>query len=301
MVSETDKRRVLTATLQDRIFGVVNASFLAVVCIVVLYPLIYVLSASFSSPNAVSAGKVVLLPVDASLEGYKAVFKDGDIWVGYANSVFYMVVGTFIDLAVTMTAAYALSRKDLLFRKPLLFFFTFTLVFGGGIVPTYLVVKSVLGVNSRLDLLIPNAITITNLVIAISFIRSMPEELRESATIDGADDFTYFAKILLPLSGAIIGVLTMMYGLAHWNAFFDGFIYLQDKALFPLQVVLRNIIVLNEVDVTNMDVELMSKLAGLRDLMKFSLIVVASVPVIAIYPLIQRNFVKGMMIGSLKG
>ncbi len=291
------------STGTDIVFDVVNGIFLLLAAAATAYPLVYVLSASFSSPGAVTRGAVWLWPVEPSLEGYKAVFKNPDVITGYANSLIYMAAGTAINVAVTMTAAYALAQKDLPWRRAIMFLFTFTLLFSGGIIPLFLVTKAVIGVNNRLDMILPNAMSVTNLIIARTFIeQSIPGELRESAKIDGADDFRFFFKVVLPLSGPIVAVLTMLYALSHWNSFFFAFIFLMDKKLQPLQIVLRNILIMNEVAGESFqDLEYAARMAGRADLLKFSLIVVSSVPVLVLYPFIQKYFVKGIMIGSLKG
>lgn len=306
MVNIRNKKRVsasLLSTGGDKIFDMVNGIYLTIAVIVVLYPIIYIISASFSSPQAVVRGDVVLLPVEPSLEGYKKVFEDNDVMIGYMNSMIYMIVGTFINVSITMMAGFALAQKNLPGRKLIMLAFTFTLIFEGGIIPLYMVVLKTIGVNNRLSMLIPNAMSIWNLIIARTFFQqTLPDELREAAKMDGCSDFRFFFKIALPLSGAIAGVLVMLYALFHWNSFFTAFIFLTKKALFPLTYILRNKLLMNEIGVDSIqNVELAIKLAGLTDLMKYSLIVVSSVPVLLLYPLVQRYFVKGIMIGSIKG
>ncbi|MBN1648802.1 MAG: carbohydrate ABC transporter permease [Spirochaetales bacterium] len=293
----------LLSTGRDKLFDILNGIYLLVTVVIVVYPIIYILSASFSSPGAVSRGAVVLWPVEFSLEGYKKVFQNKSILIGYMNSLIYMSVGTIINVAVTMMAAYALAQKDLPGRKIIMLAFTFTLIFSGGIIPFYLVVKNTVGVNHRITMVIPNAMSVANLIIARTFFQqSIPVELREAAKMDGCNDFRFFFRIAIPLSSAIAGVLTILYALYHWNSFFYPFIFLSSKKLQPLQIVLRNILLMNEIGVDSIqNVEYASKLAGLNDLLKFSLIVVSSVPVLLLYPLVQRYFVKGILIGSLKG
>ncbi len=291
------------ASAGDLPFNVINAVFLALICIVIMYPLAYILSASFSSPGAVSRGAVWLWPVEISLRGYQAVFADRDVLTGFANSMIYMVCGTVLNLFITLTAAYALAQRRLPGGNFIMMFFTFTLLFSGGIIPLYLVVRALIGVNNRLDMILPNAMSVGNLIIARTFLRqNIPVELRESAMIDGADDFRFFFSIAIPLSGPIIGVLTMLYALMHWNSFFFAFVFLTDKALLPLQIVLRNILIISEVAMDSFgNLEYMAKVAGMMDLLKFAVIVVASLPILIIYPFVQRFFVKGIMIGSIKG
>lgn len=285
------------------IFDLVNAVFLTVVCILIIYPLLYVLSASFSSPGAVSRGAVWLLPVEPSLKGYSAVLRNKDVLTGYMNSMIYMVAGTVLNVTITLMAAYSLSRKELVGRTLIMILFTFTLLFSGGIIPLYLVVKATIGVNNRWDMILPNAMSVGYLIIARTFMRqNLPEELREAAKIDGSDDFRFFFQIVLPLSGPIIGVMTMLYALTHWNSFFFAFIFLTSKSLYSLQLILRNILIISEISTTSYgSMEYLDKIAGLKDLLKFSVIVVASAPVLVLYPFVQRYFVKGIMIGSIKG
>lgn len=291
------------ASVADSAFDAFNAAVLLAFTALAAYPLVYVLSASFSSAEAVMRGAVWLLPVEPSVEGYRAVFRNGDVITGYLNSGFYMTAGTALNVAITLMAGYALAQPDLPFRKILMLFFTFTLLFSGGIIPLYLVTKATIGVNNRLDMLLPNAISIANLIITRTFMKeNLPQELRESAKMDGAGDLRYFFSVAVPLSGPIIGVLTMLYALAHWNSFFYAFIFLQDRGLLPLQIVLRNILIMNEVASESFqDIAYAVKLAGMGDLLKFSLIVVSSLPVLAVYSFVQRYFVKGILVGSLKG
>jgi putative aldouronate transport system permease protein len=291
------------STGTDLVFDAVNGLFLLAISVVTAYPILYVLSASFSSPGAVTRGAVWLWPVDFSLEGYKAVFRNGDVVTGYANSLIYMVSGTAINVSITLMAGYALAQKELPGRKTIMFLFTFTLLFSGGIIPLYLVTKSVIGVNNRWDMILPNAMSIANLIIARTFIQqTIPAELRESAKMDGADDFRFFFSVVIPLSGPIIAVLTLLYALSHWNSFFFAFIFLQSRKLLPLQIVLRNILIMNETAGDSyQNLEYAAQMAGRSELLKFSLIVVSSVPVLILYPIAQKNFVKGIMIGSIKG
>jgi putative aldouronate transport system permease protein len=296
-------RTIRRSTGSDAVFDVVNTAFLALVCLVVLYPLIYVVSASFSSPAAVSRGAVWLYPVEPSLAGYRAVFADRDVLTGYANSLLYMVAGTALNVSITLMAAYALAQKRLPGGTPIMMIFTFTLLFSGGIIPLYLVVRATIGVNNRWDMILPNAMSVGNLIIARTYMRqNLPVELRESATIDGSDDFRYFFSVAIPLSGPIIGVLTMLYALTHWNSFFFAFVFLSTKSLLPLQIILRNILIISEIAMDSFqNLEYLARIAGMMNLLKFSVIVVASVPVLLLYPFVQRSFVKGIMIGSIKG
>lgn len=287
----------------DQIFNVVNYSILALFLVVVLYPLIYVVSASFSNGAAVIAGKVVLWPVDFSVAAYTKIFAYERIWSGYANSLFYAVVGTLINVGMTLIAAYPLARRDLYGRGLILGLFVFTMFFNGGLIPSYLLVKDLDMLNTRSALLIPQALSVWNLLIAITYFRSsIPPELLEAAQLDGCNDFQYFARILLPLSAPLIAVLSLFYAIGHWNQFFAALIYLTKVELYPLQIILRDILIQSQVDMNMMDdMKTMADKQAMRELMKYALIVVASVPVLMIYPFVQKYFVRGIMLGSIKG
>jgi putative aldouronate transport system permease protein len=271
--------------------------------LLVLYPLIFVISSSFSSADAVSSGKVILWPVDFSTEGYETVFENSQVGRGYLNSIFYTVFGTLISLSMTMMAAYALARKDLPFRGPLMFLFTFTMLFDGGMIPNYMLMRDLHFLNTPWAILLPGAIAVYNMIITRTFIaHNIPNELRESAEIDGCTDFQYFFRIVLPLSKAIIAVIALYYAVFQWNSYFSAFLYLTDKDLFPLQIVLRDILLANTIEASAIvEPELMAAKQGLADLLKYALIIVSSIPMMIVYPFIQKYFVKGVMIGSLKG
>jgi multiple sugar transport system permease protein/putative aldouronate transport system permease protein len=287
----------------DRAFTIANYTLLTIFLLVILYPLIYVVSASFSDGAAVIAGKVVLWPVNPSLMAYEKVFSYPQIWTGYGNSLFYAVVGTIVNVSMTLIAAYPLSRSDLYGRKLILGLFLFTLFFSGGLIPTYLLVRDLGLRNTRWALIIPQALSVWNLLIAITFIRSsIPHELLEASQLDGCSDFQYFLRVLLPLSTPLIAVLSLFYAIGHWNQFFAALLYLTDKDLFPLQIILRNILISSQVDMAMIeDIKVMAAREALRELLKYALIVVASVPVLIIYPFVQKYFVKGIMLGSVKG
>ena len=287
----------------DRIYYTVIHVILIVLLIIVLYPLIFVVSSSFSSPDAVSAGRVFLWPVDPSLEGYRAVFENGDVVSGYGNTILYTVLGTLINVAVTMVAAYPLSRKDLPGKSFFLFLFTFTMIFSGGMIPTYILIKDLHMINTLWAMVVPGALSVYNLMITRTYLQeSIPGELLEAAQIDGCGDGRYFFSIVLPLSKAIIAVLVLFYAIGHWNAYFNAFLYLNDRKLFPLQLVLREILIANTIDTsTIVDPEVAAAKQGMADLLKYSLIIVSTVPVMCLYPFVQKYFVKGVMIGSIKG
>lgn len=276
--------------------------FLAIFLLVVLYPLIYIVSASFSNPQAVTAGRVWLFPVDFSLRGYQVTFEDPQIITGYFNSLYYTVFGTLISVVLTVLVSYPLSRRDIYGANILMFLITFTLIFSGGLIPTYLVVKQLGMIDTRWALLIPQAVAAFQVIIARTFLRAaIPEELAEAAALDGCNDLQFLWSVVLPLSKPIIAVLALMYAISQWNGYFDALIYLKSSDLQPLQLVLRNILILNTTSGGAMDAAAMAQRQQLADLLKFCLVVVGSVPVLLLYPFVQRYFVKGILIGSIKG
>ncbi len=290
----------------DRLFYVVNDLILLFALLAVFYPLVYIFSASFSSPRAVTSGRVWLWPVEPSLEGYRAVFRHPLIMSGYANTVIYTAGQIVLSVTLTMAAAYPLSRTDLQGRGLFTFLFAFTMLFSGGLIPTYILMMQLGLLDTRLAVIIPGAIGVWNLIIARTFIQqTIPKELYDSASIDGCTDFRYLTAIVLPLSKPILAVLALFYGVGQWNSFFNAFIYLSSPRKYPLQLILREILILRELmgqmmD-TQIDPKLMEQMRGLANLLRYSLIVTASVPVWLIYPFVQKQFVKGVMIGSLKG
>lgn len=287
----------------DRVFNAVTYVILSVYLLIVLYPLVYIVSSSFSSPAAVTSGLVRLWPVDPTLIAYETILKDPVIVRGFLNSVFYAVVGTALNVTLTLLAAYPLSRKNLRGRGPIMFFFFFTTLFSGGLIPTYLVVRDLGLLNTRWALILPTALSVWNLIITRTYFQTaIPDELLDAATIDGANDFRFLRDVVLPLSGPIIAVNALFYAVGHWNAYFDALIYLTDESLFPLQLVLREILVQNQTNLRMTgDVTSMLARENLADLLKYALIVVATVPLLLVYPFVQKHFVKGALIGSLKG
>ncbi|MCI8622708.1 MAG: carbohydrate ABC transporter permease [Provencibacterium sp.] len=287
----------------DQIFTVVNYTVLGLLMLVVAYPLVFVLSASFSSANAVTSGRVWLLPVEPTLLGYQTVFKNPDIVRSFFNSIQVMVVGTFINVILTVMAAYPLARKDFYGRGFFTALLSFTMLFNGGLIPTFLLVRNLGLYNTYWAIILPGAVSVYNVVVARTYFQTnIPDELYEAADLDGCGDIGFIVRIVLPLSAPILAVLTMFYAVGHWNSYFSPMIYLTDKKLFTLQLVLRNILIANQTDSEMMkDVEAMARQEGLAELLKYALIVVASVPMLIIYPFIQKHFVKGVMIGALKG
>lgn len=284
-------------------FYLINSIFLAVFFISVLYPIVYVLSASISSPRAVMSGQVILWPVELSLKGYEAAFRNSALLTGYANSMIYAVVGTLFNVGITLTTGYALSRHELIGRQFFNLLFAFTMWFGGGLIPNYLLVRSLGIMNTRWAMWLPGMMSVWNMVLCRTYIRNtIPEELFEAVMMDGYGYFRFFTRIVLPLSGAIIAVLTMFYAIGHWNAYFNAFIYLNNPALYPLQIILRDILIQNQLEMEAVS-EVTSSYAdiGVVEVLKYAVIMLACLPLWIIYPFVQRFFVKGVMIGSLKG
>jgi multiple sugar transport system permease protein/putative aldouronate transport system permease protein len=290
-------------SLEDKFYYGIVYTFASLLLLVVLYPMIYIVSSSFSSPFAVSSGQVVLLPVEPGLQGYQAVFKDARIPMGYRNTIFYTVAGTFINVFMTLICAYPLARKRLPHRGPITFFFTFTMLFSGGMIPNYLLLRDLHMLNTIWAMIIPGAISVYSVIITRTFMAtSIPEELLEATQIDGCSDFRFFFLFVLPLSKAVIAVIAMQYAVGHWNAYFNAFIYLTKKELYPLQVFLREILVMNQIAASDIvDPETAVAMQGMADLLKYALIVISSAPILCIYPFFQKYFVKGVMIGSIKG
>lgn len=290
----------------------VNDILLALIFIITLYPMIFVISASFSDPGAVASGEMVFLPKGFTLEGYKYILQYSEVWTGYLNTVFYTLFGTLINLAVTLPAAYALSRGELVGRKLFIALFMFTMYFSGGLIPGYLNVNSLHLVNTRTIMLINGAVSVYNLIVAKTFFSStIPEELHEAAKIDGASIFQDFCKIVLPLSKPVAVVLSLYYGVGHWNEYFSAMIYLAKRRdAWPLQLFLKEILIQGKfADTAIMSGNMLSpeemafliKQADTANMIKYCIIVVSIVPMLAIYPWLQKYFAKGVMIGAVKG
>ncbi|MCQ6557770.1 carbohydrate ABC transporter permease [Paenibacillus mendelii] len=298
-----NKSIAIRESFGDKFFLFLVYAFLIVVLIIVLYPLIYIVSSSFSSPRAVISGKVWLFPVEPSLAGYRAIFNNPQILTGYANSLFYTFFGVLINVTMTVMLAYPLSKSTFYGRGFIMLLLVITMMFSGGLIPYYLTVKSLGILDTRWAMLLPGALAVWQVIIARTFFQStIPKELGEAAELDGCTDLGFLWRIVLPLSKPILAVLVLMYAVGHWNAYFDALIFLKSQELYPLQIILRNILILNSIDASMMvDANQMAAMQGLRDLLKFSLIVVATLPVLALYPFVQKYFVQGIMIGSLKG
>ncbi|WP_336773695.1 carbohydrate ABC transporter permease [Paenibacillus sp. MMO-58] len=299
-VSQTKSLR----SRNDLIFDILNYFVLSVIALIVLYPLYFVFIASISNPTTVLNGEMWIWPKGITMEGYMRIFKEDSIWRGYENTLLYTSVGTVINVTFTVLAGYALSRRDLYGRNTIMVYLLITMFFSGGLIPTYLVVKKLHLVNTMWALILPKAVSLFNVIIARSFFQdTIPNELLEQAKIDGCSDITFFARIVLPLSKAIIAVLALFYAVGYWNSFFDALIYLGDEKKYPLQLVLRNILVIQNELASQFvtDVESAEVQQRVASLLKYGVIVIASLPLLVVYPFIQRYFVKGVMIGSVKG
>lgn len=287
----------------DKIYDAINYTFLTILLLIVLYPLYFILIASISDPQLVSVGKVLLIPKKITMLGYQKIFEDGKIWLGYWNTIVYTVLGTIVNVAMTISSGYALSRKTLKGRNFLMGIFTFTMFFGGGLIPTYLLVKQLGLMNSMWAMIIPSAVSVWNIIIARTFfMNSIPDELFDAAFIDGCGEIRFFFKMAIPLSKAIVAVMVLFYAVAHWNSYFDALIYLGNENQHPLQLILRDILIVNDGGKgMAQDIQEVLEKRKAAELVKYGVIVVSSIPVLILYPFLQRYFVEGVMIGSVKG
>ena len=298
-----NRKYKIKSSTSDATLNTIITVIMVIFAVIILYPLIYVLSSSFSSGQAVTTGKVLLWPVDFSTTGYEVVFSYKAVWRGYANTIFYTLVGTLLNVFLTILAAYPLSRRKFRGKGLYMTLFMIPMFFTGGMIPTYLLMSKLHLVNTRWALIFIGAISTYNMIVMRTFFQnSIPEELLEASKIDGITDLGYLLKIVLPLSKAIVAVISLYYSVGHWNAYFNGLIYLRDRDLYPLQLILREILNASQIKATDIDdLEALQKIQEAADVMKYSLIVVAVVPMLIVYPFIQKFFEKGVMIGSVKG
>ena len=286
----------------DKIFYVVAYTVVILLTLVVLLPMLFVVSASFSSGSAVTAGKVWLFPVNPTLYNYEAVLRYKNVWIGYRNTIFYTGVGTLINIVVTMLCAYPLARKNLKFRGLFTAIFTFTMIFSGGMIPGYINIRDLGIMNTVWAMLLPGAMSVYNMIITRTFIQStIPDELLEASKLDGCNDTQFFFRVVLPLSKAVLAVIGIYYAVGHWNNYFSAFLYLTNQKLYPLQIFLRSILLQNNFDADLMDEDMLAQIQNLQEVLKYSIIVVSTAPLMFIYPFVQKYFVKGVMIGSVKG
>jgi len=288
--------------LQNFGFNFMAYTFAVIVFIVIVYPLYFIVIASFSDPSAVSTGQVLLRPVGFTLDGYKALIANESIWIGYRNTILYAAVGTLIHLAINIPAAYSLSRKDMVFCRPLTIFFLITMFFSGGLIPTFLTVQQFGLYNTFWVMVLPFTVSVFDLIVIRTFFQnSIPSEMREAADIEGCGNLRYFAVIVLPLSKAIISVIALWHIVYQWNSYFNALIYLRDSALMPLQIILRNILVVNEMQAAMGTGEAMRIALRTADLIRYAAILVSTLPVMCVYPFVQKYFNQGALIGAVKG
>jgi putative aldouronate transport system permease protein len=285
----------------ERVFNFGNLLFLIALMGVTLYPLLYVLFASLSSAGELTQHRGLLFaPLDLTFEAYRRVFANPIILTGYRNTLFIVIVGTALNVLLTTLGAYALSRRGVLFRSPVMFFIVFTMFFSGGLIPTFLLVGQTLGMQNTLwALIVPGAVNTLNLIIMRTAFLNVPTSLEEAARMDGANDWTILFRIFLPLAWPVVAVMILFYGVAHWNAFFSALVYIHDRELYPLQLVLREILISSNVQNMATDVSSGDVLA-IGETIKYATIIVATLPILLVYPYLQRYFVKGVLIGAIK-
>lgn len=289
----------------DRIFDIANKALVWFFILIITYPLIYILSASISDPSYVNSGRMWLIPKGITFEGFVRVFNSTEIWNGYRNTIFYTLLGTLINLAVTLPCAYALARQELVGRVAIMGLLIFTMFFDGGLIPTYLLVRDLGMINTVWAMVIPGAASVWNIIVTMTFFRVMiPRALEEAAEIDGASVFRTFFQIVLPLSAPIVAVMALFYGVGHWNQYFAGLIFLSDRELFPLQLILRDILIQQEMTAELMiqgaNPEAIGEQARIANVIKYAVMIVSAAPLLIVYPFLQRFFIKGVMIGSIK-
>ncbi|THF80386.1 carbohydrate ABC transporter permease [Cohnella fermenti] len=285
----------------DRLLEIVLYTWAVLVLIVVMYPLFFIVIASFSDPSAVGSGQVWLYPKGFTLDGYKELFKHSNIWLGYRNTIVYTAVGTAIGLAVNLSAAYALSRKDLVGRRFLSLFFIFTMFFNGGLVPTFLTIRDFHLYDTFWVMVLPFSVAVFDIIVARTFFQTgIPPELWEAAQVDGCGNLRFYVQMVLPLSKAIISVLALWFAVGQWNSYFNALIYLHNPDLYPLQLVLREILVTNQMQNALGTGEAAQIALRLANLLRYSVIIVATLPIMCLYPFVQKHFNKGVMIGAVK-
>ncbi|RTE03103.1 carbohydrate ABC transporter permease [Paenibacillus whitsoniae] len=292
----------LAKSRADLLFDITNYTLISILVLLVLYPLYFVVTASITDPDLVYSGKLLFFPEHVTWDGYKRLLSETSIWVGFRNSLWYTVAGTSINLVLTITAGYVLSRTDLVGRNIFMFLLVFTMFFGGGLIPTYLLVRDLGMLDSTWAMIIPNAVSVFNVIIVRTFFQSnVPGEVLESAQIDGCSNIKFFLKIAIPLALPIVAVMVLFYAVGHWNSYFQALIYLKSNAKQPLQIILRNILIMNEGSDMQDMLDGSQEQQKRMELMKYGIIIVSSLPVLVLYPFLQRYFVKGALVGSVKG
>lgn len=287
---------------EDFIFDIINTVICVLLLVTFAYPLYNILIVSVSDSNAVYNGLVTWRPVDFSMNGYREVFNNQSIWIGYRNSLIYTVVGVLISMFLTTTVSYAISRKEFMIRGLIMRMMTFTMYFSGGLIPTYLLIRDMHMLHTIWPVLLLGSVSVMNVIIMrTSFMTSIPDELREAAFLDGCSDTRFLITVVLPLSKAVLAVIILYYGIGYWNSYFNAMIYLNDSDAYPLQLVLRQILFQSQVDITDLTDELALSKLKLQESIKYCVIVVASLPPMLAYPVVQKYFIHGVMIGSIKG
>lgn len=288
-------------SLSEKIFDNFNIIILILLSLSTLYPFLYIVFASLSDASKlISHSGFLLHPLGLSTDSYKAVFENKMVFTGYTNTLYYVIIGTTVNIIMTSIGAYVLSRKGFFWRNAIMFMIMVTMFFSGGLIPSYLWMKTLHLFNNRLVLIIPPAIATTNLIIMMTYFKAIPASLEESARIDGANDITILFRIIMPLSKPVIAVMVLYYGVAHWNSWFGAMIYLKDRSKWPLTLVLREVLIQNAGD--NMTIGTSDDMKyQVAETIKYALIIVATVPILCVYPFLQKYFAKGVLIGAVKG
>lgn len=294
--------KTIHSTRADKVFDTFNYIFMTLLLIVVIYPLWFIIIASFSDPNAVNGGRVWLWPTDIMLDGYQRIFSMPKIWMGYWNTIQYTIVGTFISVAITVAGGYSLSKKYLPGVGILMGLMTFTMFFNGGLIPTYLVVRRLNIIDTLWAMVLPGAVSIWNLIMCRTFFKTtIPMELEEAAELDGCGQIGFFFRIAVPLTKALMAIMILYYMVGYWNEYFKGIIYLEDARKHPLQLILRDILITNSAGDMTQDIRDKIQKQKTAELLKYGVIIVSTVPLLVVYPFVQKFFIKGVMIGSIKG
>jgi putative aldouronate transport system permease protein len=292
----------LRETFADRVFNAVNVVIMTLICICITYPLYFVFIASFTDPAVVNTTPLLLYPKRLFMGGYDRIFSYPPLWKGYFNTVIYTVAGTAVSIGITIPAAYAFSRRDMAGRRFLMFVFTFTMCFSGGIIPLYLILIKLKIYNTLWAIALPGAVSVYNLIVCRTFFETtIPMELLEASRLDGCTDFLFFFRIVLPISSTIIAVMMLFYATGIWNSFMNALMFLRDEDKMPIQIVVRNLILVNQVQTFTMDINSMIERQKLAEQLKYAIIVVAAGPLLLVYPVLQKYFAKGVLIGSVKG
>lgn len=297
------EKTVVKRSKEDLIFDLLNYIVLGAFLLIVLYPLYFIIIASFSDPSRVLSGDVILLPKDLDFSGYQKIFSDTNIWQGYYNTFVYTILGTVLNVVLTMGIGYPLSRNYFSGKKPIMIFLMITMYFGGGMVPTYLLVKDMGLRNTATIMIVMGAVSVFNVIITRSFLEAnIPTELEEAASIDGCSQFKFFFRMVLPLSGSIIAVLILYYGIWHWNDYMTGLIYLDDGEKYPLQLIIRSLLIQTQMEANDVaSIESLSQRLKVAESIKYGVIIISSLPVLVLYPFLQKHFTKGVLVGAVKG